>query len=272
MSFAMVVVQDDFIITTSDLATTYFPKDEEVYKETGELVQSGEMIKTDITSKKTHKLSDKVVLIITGLSVITETLLVELSERVKEDTDLHEMNKLAQEVMSDLRDGKVNHLDKILDNLKEKMPTITEGQDLETGYGEMVALLINEARGLSAYLTGYSDDGTSGLVDIKANEIMTAPKDKTKGYPVALVGDTISEELHSMYLQVLNLPSEDRTLNLFMEAMIRVHAHVSFMIDGVNVSPECHFKIFTRDGEQINYSILDFDTSTAYKELGFIKE
>src|SRR5699024_2490756 len=232
MSVTIAVVKNDFIITTSDLAVTYFKPNEEIYKETGRIEPSNKKIKTNLTSKKTHKVSDKVILISTGYNVITETLLVELNERVKKDADLHEVRVSAKEVMRNIKKGKVNNLDTILNRLKEEIPYLKDNPDLVSDYWATVLDLIDHPKGLSAYLVGFGNDGISGLVDIKANSMARAHKDTSKGYPALVAGEGLSDEYHEAYLKSLILPEDNRKIGPFMEAMGKIHAHISYTKKG----------------------------------------
>lgn len=268
MSLAMAVVQKNFIITTSDYAVTFFPMDEDVYNETGEEVPSGEMVATDIREQKAHRISDKVILIATGNSAITETLKVELASYANSDSDLYELKSMAKKVMKDLRSRKVNNLHVILENLKETLP-VEDNPDLESDYWETIEWGIDDPRGLSAFLAGFKGDDVSGLVDIRADKLLEVPKGG-KSYPVTIIGDTIDHDHFNAYIQALNLPLEYRTIPSFIEALSKIHAHISYVREGVNVSPECHFHILIRQGNQIEYTDFTLDTSKLYESLGLI--
>lgn len=268
MSLALGVALEDLIITTSDSAVVHFEMDEEVFKETGQVIASGEMTATDFKSKKTHKISNKVLLAATGYSAITTTLEIELLERADDFTNLQEAREIAQGILRDIKKKNVKYKDKIIDKLMSEIPVSDHlGRPaLEDDYYNTIAACLDTPFGLSAYLIGFNEDGTSGLVDIRENNYTES---NNKNYPVFLAGDSTGRYSFENYMHLLNFPEEQRTFENFINALVTIHAHISWKRKQVNVSADCTFRIFVKNNDHIDYTEFVIDSSEYYKQLGF---
>lgn len=279
MSLAIGVVQKDFVIATSDTAVTYFPHDEELLEKTGEYVSTGEMIPTDSKSEKTHRISNKVILLSCGSSYLTEIFHVELSSRVKRDDDLSNCRKVSKEVLENLLNRKVYNKEKILSALREKLGIPDEAiREMKENFDELVSYLIpasgeiNElVTNFTAYLIGFNTDGTTGMVDVRGDSYLNGPKSIKSGYPVLIDGHhpgyNKDQRFFSEYQKALILPSKNRNVDNFIQAITLVHAKISSE-SPVNVSSDCNFHIFTKnDNSNIDYSSFVFDTSPLHEQF-----
>lgn len=240
-----------------------------MYNETGKVEPSEEMVKTDIKADKTHKLCDNVILIATGNNALTETILVESKKRVSKESTLNEVRMMMFNIMTDIKEGKVEYLNEILSNLEKEIPYLEHNPDLVADYWDTVSSRIDDPRGLSAYLVGFSDDGTSGLVDVRSNKLMNC-ESSNGGYPVVIAGDVVDSRNQEVYQQVLGFPKEQRTMNEFMSRMLIVHSHISKSRNHVNVSKECKFKILSinRKNQKVEYHTHEIDSFNFYQPLG----
>ena len=259
MSLTMCVVQKNFIIATSDSAVVYFDIDEEKLQKEGEIT-FGKMNPTDKVSKKTHLLSNRVVLLATGSSFLTEIMKVELAEKVKESTDLRECSRIAQDILKKMKKGEVENIDKVLKNLSKEL-NIEIYSDFEK---EMSAILskTGDKVNLSLYLAGFNEDGTAGLVDVIADRYMEP--NENGAYPVVIAGHIPGlEEAENNFVnfqKFLSLPVEQRTILNFVNALILVHGAISNE-SPINVSSDCTLHFLIKDGEVLDYETAIIDTS-----------
>lgn len=249
MSLALAVVQKNFILASCDSAVTVFDEEDRSI-----------MTPTDFKSKKVHRISDKVLLLATGMTALTEIIQVEMEERVKSHDDLHECRKIAKDIFNNMKAGKIANLEKIESNLSVQLNL---HRDLEEEIREALTFIEENPVHFSAYLVGYNDDWTSGLVDIKEDAYIQIPEDEEKGYPVVIAGpdpNFSAGPKRSKYQMALSVPIDERTIERFIDAMVYVHTGITTE-NQINVSPDCNFHLLFRTEDSIEHTEFAIDTS-----------
>lgn len=272
MSLAIGVVQKDFIIASSDSAITIFPDggmgNDKVDKKTDEFTE-GNMIKTGIKSEKVYKLTNKVLFSACGNLYLTELIRIEIEQRIEEDYDLEKCRKVAKEVLNSVSNGIILHKRLFIKSMKENY-FMSDFQLIwmRINFVEYITELLLKAEkannliaGYSAYLLGFNDDGTTGLVNISDGSYSSGPVDIRKGYPAIINGPKWDE-----YMQHLNLPIEQRRPEGFIARIPYIHAAISKEFN-VNVSSDCNFHVLMKNGDGIDYEKFTVDTSEIQKEL-----
>lgn len=260
MSLAISVVQDDYIIASSDSAVTYFPYDVEKFIETGEYERIGDMIETDLKSQKVHKVSNHVLLLSVGVNLLTIAVQVELSHLVNRDDNLNDCREKAKTVMRNLREGKPNHPEEI----KHKTGNDLKIEEPFEITAPMWKLLDDDIR-FNGYLVGFSEN-VAGMVDIKDGTLMTVQGNR---YPSLIVGEhpgyVKGQEGLTMYQKQLNLPLEHRTAQNYIDAMTLIHGQISY--NHKNVSSDCTFYILQNDKNNTNYASFIRDTKPIHEGM-----
>lgn len=274
MSLAIAVVDRNFIVASSDSAVTNFPIDEKKYEEDGERVWTGKMEETSLKSEKIYKLSDKVLLILTGSHALTKIYEAELSNCIKNESDLSDCMIKAKLIIENMRTGKIENRRQIIFNMLREHGHNDETIDpihfnlLEEELYKTLDLLGNPTD-FSCSLVGFNDDGSSGLYDLNKDFYGESSMDIRKGYPFIIMGHHpgYSEDPNnrSVCQKIMTLPPEKRTIDNFINASQYVHALISR--DNINVSSDCNFKVMLRDEKGIEYAEFTVDTKHLYDQL-----
>lgn len=281
MSLAISIVQNDFIISSSDSAVTLFVDERNIdsLRESGFNPKLGEMIPTEGKSEKVIPMTDKVFLSTCGNSVLTSVFEIELVNSLQATDDLVVSREVSQRVLNNMMNGYLQHKDKVLLAIKERhnipdklFPQLKEQfthdyfMNILPKSGKVTELVSN----FSAYLIGFNNDGTTGMVDIRADSYTEGPKDKKSAYPVLTDGHhpgfNKNVESFSEYQRDLVLPSQYRTLENFIKAITFVHAKIS-KLSPVNVSADCNFHVLTKSNDEIEHFSFVVDTSVLHDEL-----
>lgn len=261
MSLAIGVVQKDYIIAASDSSVVEF-----LYKD-GTIERTGKMIPTDLKSNKVEKISDKVMLLSTGNSLLTKIMKVELKSRVKNNSDLKECMEEATRIFTEMK-NKVSpyHLEKILSNFYEVYKFKANEQTVQR-----VLDMVNDPVEFTAYLVGFNKNGKTGLFSVHENKYMETPEEEVKGYPVVVAGEQRSyvddpkyiDDYHNLWKRMLTFPVEERNFENFKNAILLVHAQISKFRK--NVSSDCNFQVLVKENDEIRHAAFTMDTSPLYE-------
>lgn len=280
MSLSISLVQTNFVISTSDTAITYFAntdKDIEFLKSIDIDAKIGEYFKTDGYVEKVFPLTDKVLLSSLGNHLLSRTFEVELANKLSKTDDLQTVRKVAQQTLNNILEMKIENFDSIIESVSKTLRLHDdESQSLEDDFYEILKRLLPKTkkpadlnRDFSIYIFGFNDDGTTGMVDIRADKYLPGPKDIESGYPLVLDGAapgfSRDPDKYSDHQLALILPPEYRTVENFIKAITYVHGDIS-KNHPINVSTDCVFHILANVNSEIEYHKFTIDTSDIFAD------
>lgn len=261
MSIAIAVLQDDFIIASSDSAVTIWDKEESDTEYASKRI--------GVNSEKVSRITDKVFFLSCGNVLTTNLIEAELNYSLGRHYDMKKCIEIAKEAMDNIHKGIFRNKKGLINLLKERYQ-MTEDDliDLRLDFEGCVNEVLQESKsannlviGHSAYLIGFNAEGRAGIYDIKRGTYNEASEDKAKGYPGVVEGPHSKE-----YLRLLNLPANERDILSFANRMTLIHSDAC-LNNPINISPDCNFHLLQKEGKEIKYVYYQFDTKKIQKHL-----
>lgn len=214
--------RDQFVIASNDSMVTR----EHFHSET--LEPSGKPEPTDIKKEKVFKLTDKVLLCVSGAEDPCDLIRTEMFKRVDASTPLGEC---------------ANALESTIADLKAK----TDLND----YDKLTVRFI-DSTSFTCYMVGFLENGLTGVVTYSpyslSVETMECPP--SGPYPVFI---SSPEESDLQYQQYLNLPEEERNIESFLSNMMWIHSELAKKHSNM-ISTDCNIHALVKtDGAQTQY-------------------
>lgn len=233
--------RDQFVMASNDSMVTVQTHNTDTFER-----EEKDVSKVDRKSEKVKRLSNNVLLCVSGIEDICKLVEKELVKRIHANDDLYQCADVLEEVITKLNSKEVNLMNGLLNR-------------------EVLSIKFLNTKFFSCYMLGFNQNGNSGVVRYNPLEMKVERMESplNGGYPVIINGPSEDDIQFQKYL---DLPDEYQDIQTFIGQFVFIHANLSH-IHSQSVSTDCKFHILYK-GSRMKYLQQTVETSDFYEKFG----